>query len=168
MDKRQELEKYLNLDYPIAIEKIAEELGGGYIAYLPDFGKKVIFGDGETEAEALEDLKEFKEFQFGRFVERGMEFPEPKKASESSGKFMLRLPKDLHQQLTYYAKLNDTTLNQYCVHLLSWNCAHSSVQLQLAEMSKDVSRIMFNVSSSPIANARESRGYSLDAFGDAA
>lgn len=48
-------------DYEIEILTIPEELGGGYLARLPQFGELGIVGDGETKEEAVASMKKFKE-----------------------------------------------------------------------------------------------------------
>lgn len=53
---QKDLEYYLNLPYEIVLRKLKPQEGGGYFAYYKDF--PYIMGDGESEIQALEDVKE--------------------------------------------------------------------------------------------------------------
>lgn len=61
--------------YGINIRALVEEEGGGYIAYLPDFGVTCCSAPGDTIAEALEFLEEVKVELFTIYIEDGKEFP---------------------------------------------------------------------------------------------
>lgn len=49
------VEYYLNLPYEIIIRKLTADEGGGYFASYKDFPG--VMGDGESEAEAIADVK---------------------------------------------------------------------------------------------------------------
>ncbi len=51
------LKYHLNLPYKIEIVPIPAKEGGGYVASLPEIGRFAVSGDGETRAEAVEDLE---------------------------------------------------------------------------------------------------------------
>ena len=51
--------------------------------------------------------------------EEGIEIPEPLNSNRYSGQFKLRMPKSLHKELMERAKKEGTSMNQYCVYLLS-------------------------------------------------
>ena len=57
----------MNLNYPVEIQKIEENEGGGYTASINMLGKYAFRGDGETIEEALEDLKEATELYLEEF-----------------------------------------------------------------------------------------------------
>ena len=92
-----------NLSYfmkrPYKIELIEDTEEGGYTAALPELPGCLTCG--KTMDEALANLKE------------------PASTETFSGQFKLRLPKSLHRDLTERAKEEGTSLNQYCVYLLS-------------------------------------------------
>jgi len=73
----KDLEYYLNLPYKIVIESIPEEDGGGFVAHLPELGRYVIVGDGET-AEAIQSMNKIKEILLKEWLEEGVQIPEPK------------------------------------------------------------------------------------------
>ena len=52
-------------------------------------------------------------------LEKGLDIPEPKKTGNYSGKFNIRIPKSLHQQLAIEAENEGVSLNQYAVYKLS-------------------------------------------------
>lgn len=68
-------EYYMNINYDILTTKLSEEDGEGYLAYYKDI--KTVMGDGETEIEAIEDVKK----AFECFVEVSLQnkdiIPEP-------------------------------------------------------------------------------------------
>ncbi|MBS9778703.1 MAG: type II toxin-antitoxin system HicB family antitoxin [Campylobacteraceae bacterium] len=49
------IQYYQNIDYDILVSKLSKEDGGGYFAYYKDIPS--VMGDGETEQEAIEDVK---------------------------------------------------------------------------------------------------------------
>lgn len=116
------LEYYMNINYPIEILKIIEEEGGGFQASIPLLGKYAFLGDGETIEEAITNLEETKKYLFQKYLEQGIPIPEPVEEDEEkeySGKFVLRIPSELHRYLSFEARKNKTTLNQYCLYLLT-------------------------------------------------
>jgi antitoxin HicB len=93
------LEHYLSSRYSIDIVPIPEKLGGGYRAVIPELGEYAFIGDGETPEEALESLKTMKE--------------------QYSGKFLVRVPKELHERLVNQSRKNGSSLNLYVNYILT-------------------------------------------------
>lgn len=112
---------YMSLNYPIEIIKIPSEEGGGFSATIPQLGRNVFVGDGETVEEAIEMLEFVKEEWFNTYLERGREIPLPEdmKDKEYSGKFITRVSPALHRHLAKAAKKSNQSLNQYLVQILS-------------------------------------------------
>ena len=48
-----------------------------------------------------------------RLLEDGVPVPEPRKAEEYSGKFVVRVPRSLHRQLATVAERDGASLNTY-------------------------------------------------------
>jgi antitoxin HicB len=111
------LEHYLSSRYSIDIVPIPEKLGGGYRAVIPELGEYAFIGDGETPEEALESLKSIKEALFKEYLEKGVEIPEPKE--QYSGKFLVRVPKELHERLVNQSRKNGSSLNLYVNYILT-------------------------------------------------
>lgn len=115
------LDYYLNLPYKILVEPIKEEEGGGYLARIPQFGMSIT-GDGETEEEAINMLKEYKKIAFNRFLNEGKRIPEPKDElsfDHFSGRILLRLPKELHQIIAKKSQANNVSQNQYLNYIIA-------------------------------------------------
>ena len=64
------LDYYMNLKYTTQITEIAAEDGGGYLIEIPLL--KGCVSDGETVAEALENIKEAKEEWFKYMLENNL------------------------------------------------------------------------------------------------
>jgi len=125
---KKDLQYYLDLPYDIKIREVPKEEGGGYLACIPLLGENRCEGYGKTRLEALEDLDGVKTHLFNDYLSRGLEILEPQKDEDQfSGKFLLRIPKILHSQLSHAAKENEVSLNSYISYLLSTN--HASERL---------------------------------------
>jgi len=134
------IEYYISLPYRAEIIPIPEELGGGYTARLPEIGHYAITGDGETQEEALQNLEAAKRSRFEDYLARGIEIAEPDPVrDEYSGRFVVRIPKVLHRQLSEAAKANQASLNHYVTYLLSTNFQLSESQTYLSEISEAIS-----------------------------
>lgn len=93
----KDLNYYLGLPYKIEIQKIPEHEGGGYCAMIPDFkGYALFYGDGETEAEAIAELKEAFKITLESMLGRGLNIPEPSTTKDDSAvQVNITLPKGL-------------------------------------------------------------------------
>ncbi len=112
------LEYYRNLKYPIHVEQTED----GWVAWHPDLGRLTMAGVGESPQEAIEELNDFRIEIIEGWLEQGLPVPEPSATTdEFSGKFVVRLPKELHQLLAEKAKRDGSSLNQYVVYLLARN-----------------------------------------------
>ena len=100
------IDHYLALNYPVEIIKIPDNEGGGYMATIPQLGRNAFVGDGSTIDEAIQNLEEVKKDLFEDFLKQGIAIPEPKFEDEEefSGRFILRIPKDLHRHLSIKSK----------------------------------------------------------------
>ncbi|MFH1983940.1 MAG: toxin-antitoxin system HicB family antitoxin [Pseudomonadota bacterium] len=118
----RDLEFYMNLPYTIELVPIPESEGGGFTAQLPEVGRLSIVADGETPEEALSSLDHIKRERFSHYIEKGLSIPLPAETlDEFSGRFVLRVPKELHRKLVDGAKKNGASLNQYVNYLLTSN-----------------------------------------------
>ncbi|MCX7611714.1 MAG: type II toxin-antitoxin system HicB family antitoxin [Ignavibacterium sp.] len=118
---RKDLNYYLELSYPIEIIKIPEDEGGGYSACIPFLGRNAFIADGESIEEAIQNLEIIKEDNFERMLEKGIPIPEPEvqKEEEYSGKFLARVPKELHRELARNANKNGISLNQFVQYIIT-------------------------------------------------
>ena len=99
---------YLGLPY--TIELMPEPQGGWFVAVkeLPGCMSR-----GETPAEAVERIRDAMRAWLEVATEDGYPIPEPRPAEEYSGKFVLRVPRSLHRDLSEAAEREGVSLNQY-------------------------------------------------------
>jgi antitoxin HicB len=84
---------------------------GGFYARIPDIPS--IFTGGLTEIEALKNAKAAIKGYLDISEKDRLPVPQPK-----SGKFNVRVPKDLHRELVRKAAEQGVSLNQLIVYLL--------------------------------------------------
>jgi predicted RNase H-like HicB family nuclease len=92
----------------------------GYVAVAPDLPGCSAFG--ESQQEALEQLHDAIEAWCQAATAAGNPIPEPSKPAEQtafSGKFLVRMPRELHATLAKSAASEGVSLNQYAVYLLT-------------------------------------------------
>lgn len=146
------IEYYLSLEYPIELRKIPDNLGGGWTAFISLLGRDAVVGDGETPDEAVKSMVSAKEFYFRHCIEKGIEIPEPpdEKIDLFSGRFVVRIPKELHRELAKRAKENESSLNQYVTFILSssiggslranWASSMADLKGRLETLNENLSR----------------------------
>ncbi len=96
-----------------------------YIALSPDFPGAS--GSGETELDALVQLKESIEVLAETYIERGQPLPEARKRESHSGQIRLRMPKTLHEKAAREAELEGVSLNQYLLSIVAAGVANTSI-----------------------------------------
>ena len=121
---KKNIDYYMSLNYPVAIERIAEEDGGGFFASIPLLPG--CMSDGETLEEAYENIENAKKEWLRSMLERGMIIPEPADQEEFSGKFLVRLPKSLHRTLAQISKREGVSLNQYVASALAYSAGQKA------------------------------------------
>ena len=114
---RKDLKYYLALPYTKIVTKRDDQDGIHYLSKVLELEGCV--SDGETEAQALENLQEALECYLESSVKHNDNIPEPQVTDGFSGKFSLRLPKSLHHRLTIEAQKEGISLNQYALYKLS-------------------------------------------------
>jgi len=105
---------YLALNYRKVVSKDED---GIFIVEIPDLPG--CMADGNTVDEAFHNLTEAMEVWIASRLEAGENVPEPRDVDAYSGKFVVRLPKQLHQALAEQAESEECSLNQHIVALLS-------------------------------------------------
>ncbi|MCK5741985.1 MAG: toxin-antitoxin system HicB family antitoxin [Chlorobi bacterium] len=121
MKKKKDLDYYMSLEYDTGIHKFTEEEGEGYHAYIPLLGASAVIGDGATADEALAELEHGKRWFIEYCLEKGHNIPEPPTTEEKkySGRFMTRVPKELHKQLAKKAEAQGVSMNLYVNNILA-------------------------------------------------
>jgi len=95
------------------------------MASSPEFEGLSAFGD--TEDEALAEMKIVLAMEIRAYEAEGLVLPEPQRLPDHSGQFRLRLPKSLHAQLAARAEAEGVSLNQLAVSYLSAQLASKLV-----------------------------------------
>jgi predicted RNase H-like HicB family nuclease len=108
---------YLDKPYNIIIRHITDESGSYYFATVQEFDG--CMSDGDTYAEAFENIQDAMELWIETKLENGFPIPDPINYNKYSGKFVLRLPKTLHARLALEADQEGVSLNQYALYRLS-------------------------------------------------
>ncbi|MBQ8417526.1 MAG: type II toxin-antitoxin system HicB family antitoxin [Phascolarctobacterium sp.] len=124
---KKTLEYYMNLKYPTQITEIDIKDGGGFLVEIPLL--KGCVSDGETIAEALENINEAKKEWLAYMLENGLPIPEPLDVSKYSGKFVVRIPKSLHKTISEQSKMEGLSLNQYVANSLAFVAGQKQMAL---------------------------------------
>jgi predicted RNase H-like HicB family nuclease len=103
------------MHYPIKVFYSEED--EGFIAVIPDLPGCSAFG--ETEEEAIKEVKIAQELWIKTAKKEGRKIPRPSSEDIYSGKILARMPKSLHKALMEKAKDEGVSLNQLVVYLLS-------------------------------------------------
>jgi len=109
-----DIKDYLNLRYPLTLEPSED---GGYLALIKDLPGCIT--DGETQEEALNNLEEARILWIETAYKYKDSIPLPTTEVKFGGKFLLRMPRSLHQKLAESAKLENVSLNKYIEFLLT-------------------------------------------------
>jgi antitoxin HicB len=107
-------DQYLSLNYPKTV-RLDEE--GSYVVEVPDLPGCA--ADGETPDEAFSNLRDAMHAWIASRLAAGLDVPEPRTETYYSGRLLLRMPKSLHESLARMAEVENVSLNQYLVSLLS-------------------------------------------------
>jgi len=103
------------MHYPIKVFYSEED--EGFIAVIPDLSGCSAFG--ETEEEAIKEVKIAQELWIKTAKKEGKKIPRPSSEDIYRGKILARTPKSLHKALMEKAKDEGVSLNQLVVYLLS-------------------------------------------------
>ena len=114
-------DRYMQADYQVHLHR--EEQNGElyWVAEIPDLPGCI--ADGESPEEALRSLDEAKRLWVEAAIEEARPVPVPFQTEGYSGRILLRVPKSLHRRLAGRARLEDTSMNQLMVLLLSESLA---------------------------------------------
>lgn len=108
---------YIDLPYNYIIQQIHDESGSYYYARVLEFDG--CQSTGNSFQEALDNLKEAMKGWIETKLEAGFDIPLPINQNNFSGKFLIRIPKSLHYQLSIEAEQEGVSLNQYALYKLT-------------------------------------------------
>ena len=113
----KKVKEYMDLPYTRITKKITDTSGTYYLCRIMELDGCHTCGDTVEEVEkniddALQGYIEIK-------LEAGFDIPKPVEIDDYSGKFVVRLPKQLHQRLAIEAQEEGVSLNQYALYKLA-------------------------------------------------
>jgi antitoxin HicB len=97
------------IEYPFEIRPLSAEEGGGFLISYPDFSDCI--SDGASVEEAIVNGKDALKATIAALKAKALPIPTPNGGSVASGKFVARVPKTVHAQLTTRAKAEGVSLN---------------------------------------------------------
>lgn len=136
--KSMTLDDCLALSYPVTLYPEAE---GGFTAEIKDLPGCMT--QGETVEEAYAMIEDARQGWLTVAFQRGMDIPLPETEQDYSGKFVLRVPRSLHRQLSEGAQRESSSLNSYVTALLSQQVALDSVLSEVREVGRGMRRVEY-------------------------
>ena len=83
---------------------------------------------GDTQEEAITQIKEVVEFSIDWMQKDGEDLPKPIGLKKHNGKLLLRLPAYLHSLVEKQAEFNNVSINQFLVSLISLNLYQTQIE----------------------------------------
>ena len=112
-----EIKDYMKLPYTRMVQEMNDESGHYFYGKILELDGCQSTGD--TLEELYQSLNEAMEGYLEVRQENNMPIPVPGTADKYSGKFVVRLPKSLHQKLGIEAEKEGVSLNQLAVYKLA-------------------------------------------------
>ncbi|MCD8130791.1 MAG: toxin-antitoxin system HicB family antitoxin [Lachnospiraceae bacterium] len=112
-----EVKDYMKLPYTRIVQEIHDESGHYFYGKILELDGCQSTGD--TLDDLYESLNEAMEGYLETKIENHLNIPLPSTADGYSGKFVVRLPKSLHQRLVIEADREGISLNQLAVYKLA-------------------------------------------------
>lgn len=139
--------EYLQLPYARVLVPAG---GGGYSGRILEFPGCI--AEGESCGETLDALERVAESWLEVALALGHAIAEPIAAQEYSGKFALRLPRWLHEQLVRIAAINHTTANQFIVAAIGEKVGqHAAIEQMIPPIREIVGESIRQVAESHFA-----------------
>ena len=112
-----EIKDYMELPYTRLVQEMNDESGHYFYGRILELDGCQSTGD--TLEELYQSLNEAMEGYFEVKQENNLPIPIPETADKYSGKFIVRLPKSLHQRLAIEAQKEGVSLNQLALYKLA-------------------------------------------------
>lgn len=96
-------------DYPFEIRPLSIDDGGGFLIAYPDFSDCI--SEGDTVDEAFKHGQQALQATIATLQAMNLPVPAPNSGGVASGKFVARVPKTIHAQLSTRAKAEGVSLN---------------------------------------------------------
>ena len=116
-----EVKDYMKLPYTRLVQEMNDESGHYFYGRILELDGCQSTGDTleELYEEGWEDLQEAMEGYIETIIENHLSIPIPETPNNYSGKFVVRLPKSLHQRLAIEAEKEGVSLNQLALYKLA-------------------------------------------------
>ena len=112
-----EIKDYMKLPYTRLVQELYDESGHYFYGRILELDGCQSTGD--TLEELNQGLNEAMEGYFEVKLENNLPIPIPETSDKYSGKFVVRLPKSLHQRLAIEAEKEGVSLNQLALYKLA-------------------------------------------------
>ncbi len=112
-----ELKDYMKLPYTRLVQEMDDESGHYFFGRVLELDGCQSTGD--TLEELYQSLTEAMEGYLEVKLDNGLPIPTPESANKYSGRFVVRLPKSLHQRLAIEAQKEGVSLNQLALYKLA-------------------------------------------------
>ena len=112
-----EIKDYMQLPYTRLVQEMNDESGHYFYGRILELDGCQSTGD--TLEELYQSLNEAMEGYFEVKQENNLPIPIPETADKYSGRFIVRIPKSLHQRLVIEAEKEGISLNQLALYKLA-------------------------------------------------
>lgn len=112
------------MTYPVQLRPLTSEEGGGWLITVPDLPG--CMSDGETPEEALKNIADAIHGWIEAARLDGASVPSPSVGKAYSGRFGVRISRDLHRKLVEKAQEEGVSLNHLVAELLASGIEHSA------------------------------------------
>jgi antitoxin HicB len=140
----QPLEYYINMKYPVITYQADE---GGFVAEIKELPGCLT--QGETLDEAYDRIETARKAWIEVAYEDGVSIPLPQTEQEYSGRFLVRIPRSLHQRLAEEASNEGVSLNQYVMTILSGSVSKEESPVKTEEVVNKLERIIDKIEMAP-------------------
>ena len=137
--KKELLYYYMNLPYSV---KIIPDESGLYFAEIEELPGCMTQGDSLEET--LRNIEDAKRGWLTVAIKKGIKIPLPEELKEYSGKFLVRVPKYIHERLAIQAKKEGISLNHLIVALLSEKITTSEMMQRIQSIIRsEINAVIF-------------------------
>lgn len=112
-----DVNEYMKLPYTRLVQEMNDESGHYFYGRILELDG--CQSTAETLGELYKNLNEAMEGYIEVKLEHNLPIPKPETADKYSGKFVVRLPKTLHQRLAIEAEREGVSLNQLALYKLA-------------------------------------------------
>lgn len=129
-------EAYLREPYHFRLQRLDDGDGPYWFATVEELPG--CMSDGETEAEAMENVRDAMTEWIAAARAEGRPVPEPVEDPDYSGQFRVRLPAELHGALAREAERQGTSLNQLVLGFLAGGIGWGRPALAIAPADRGI------------------------------